>query len=68
MIELRQAVTHHRFDQIAAWDDGDIDHYAELIGRMGGRIRSDDWVGQARTLAAGGETEFSKRVEEGGVY
>ena len=57
-----------RFDQIAAWNDAEIDHYAELIGRMGGRIRSDDWVGQARTLAAGGETEFSKRVEEGGVY
>lgn len=57
-----------RFDQIAAWDEAEIDHFAELIGRMGGRIRSDDWVGQARVLAAGGETEFSQRVEEGGVY
>lgn len=57
-----------RFQQIADWDDAQIDHYAELIGRMGGRIRHDDWVGQAATLAAGGETEFSRRVEEGGVY
>ncbi|MBC9245398.1 hypothetical protein H4P12_01420 [Paracoccus sp. 11-3] len=59
-------VTH--FAQIAAWDDAQIEHYAELIGRMGGRIRSDDWVAQARTLAQGGETEFSARVEKGGVY
>ena len=42
-----------RFDQIAAWDDARVDHFADLIGRMGGRIRSDDWVGQARDLAAG---------------
>lgn len=41
-----------RFAQIAAWDDAEIDRFAELIGRMGSRIRSDDWVGQARDLAA----------------
>lgn len=57
-----------RFAQIAGWSETDIDHFAELIGRMGGRIRSDDWIGQARILASGGETEFSKRVEEGDVY
>ncbi|WBU63190.1 hypothetical protein [Paracoccus aerodenitrificans] len=56
------------FSQIAGWSDADIDHFAGLIGRMGGRIRSDDWVEQARILAAGGETEFSKRVDKGEVY
>lgn len=56
------------FAQIAAWTDADIDHYAELIGRMGGRIRSDDWVAQARVLARGDETEFSRRVDKGEVY
>lgn len=56
------------FTQIAGWTDTDIDHYAELIGRMGGRIRSDDWVAQAKVLAAGGETEFSRRVDKGEVY
>ena len=25
----------------------------------------DDWVGQAKVLAAGGETEHSRRVERG---
>lgn len=42
-----------RFAQIAAWDDAEMDRFAEVIGRMGSRIRSDDWVGQARSLAAG---------------
>jgi predicted flap endonuclease-1-like 5' DNA nuclease len=57
-----------RFAQIAAWTEADIDHFAEIIGRMGSRIRADDWVGQAKLLAAGGETEFSQRVEKGQVY
>lgn len=57
-----------RFSQIAEWSDAEMDRFAELIGRMGSRIRSDDWVGQARTLAAGGETEFSQRVDKGDVY
>ena len=56
------------FAQIAVWQDGDIDHFAEVIGRMGGRIRSDDWVGQAKILAAGQDTEFSRRVDKGEVY
>lgn len=57
-----------QFSQIAAWDDAQVDHFAEVLGRMGGRIRSDDWVAQAQTLASGGETEFSARVEKGEVY
>lgn len=56
------------FAQIASWGESDIDHYAELIGRMGGRIRSDDWVSQAKVLAKGGSTEFSRRVDKGEVY
>ncbi|MDP5305799.1 hypothetical protein [Paracoccus spongiarum] len=69
--KLEEVLHQHgisRFAQIAGWDDAEIDRMAEAIGRMGGRIRSDDWVGQARILAAGGETEFSGRVEDGEVY
>lgn len=57
-----------RFAQIAAWGDAEIDDFAAKIGRNGGRIRNDDWIGQARTLAQGGETEFSRRVDKGEVY
>lgn len=39
-----------RLDQIAAWDQADMDAMAARLGRMGGRIRHDDWVGQARAL------------------
>lgn len=52
-----------RFDQIAAWDQAAIQDHAQRLGRMGGRIEADDWVGQARILAAGGQTEHSRRVE-----
>ncbi|MCQ0969797.1 hypothetical protein MLD63_05060 [Paracoccus sp. TK19116] len=57
-----------RFDQIASWSDDDIDRFAAKIGSMGSRIRSDDWVAQAKTLASGAETEFSQRVDKGDVY
>jgi len=32
-----------------------------------GRIEREDWIAQAKTLATGGETEFSKRVDSGDV-
>ncbi|WP_405406299.1 hypothetical protein [Paracoccus sp. Ld10] len=41
-----------RFSQIAAWDDADVDRMADVIGRAASHIRNDDWVGQARVLAA----------------
>lgn len=54
-----------RFAQIAAWTDQDVLEWGERLGRNGGRIERDDWVGQARILAAGGETEHSRRVDRG---
>lgn len=54
-----------RFAQIAAWDEVEIDRFVGIVGRMGSRIRSDDWVGQAKLLAAGGETEHSRNVARG---
>lgn len=57
-----------RYAQIAAWDADAVADYAERLGRMGGRIEADDWVGQAKQLAEGGETEFSHRVDDGEVY
>lgn len=56
------------FGQIAAWTEDDIDRFAALIGKMGGRIRSDDWIGQAKLLAVGAKTEFAARVDRGEVY
>lgn len=35
------------YRQIAAWSEADIERMAGRLKRFGGRIRKDDWVGQA---------------------
>lgn len=54
-----QGVT--RFDQIAAWTDADIDRMDARLGAFAGRIRRDNWVEQARHLAAGDVAGFEAR-------
>ncbi|MRN67049.1 ATP-binding cassette domain-containing protein [Brucella sp. 10RB9213] len=56
----------YHFDQIAAWTQTDIEQ-AETYLEFDGRIAREDWVGQARQLAAGQATEFAQRVEAGDV-
>lgn len=59
---------YYHFDQIAAWSADEVAWVnANLVG-FKGRVTRDNWVEQAKILAAGGETEFSKRVEDGDVY
>ena len=41
------------FAQVAAWTQADIDRVDERLGSFKGRIRRDDWVAQAKTLAKG---------------
>ena len=50
-----------RFDQIAGWDDADIDRVDAELGAFAGRIRRDDWVEQARFLAAGDRAGYEAR-------
>lgn len=40
-----------RFDQIAGWTATEIDRVEARLDGPAGRIRRDDWVGQARALA-----------------
>ncbi|OAV43754.1 helix-hairpin-helix domain-containing protein [Lewinella sp. 4G2] len=47
----------YRYEQIASWTEADIENYTELIGYVPGIIKQDDWVGQARSLAAASEPE-----------
>ena len=49
------------FAQIAAWDDAEIDRIDARLGRFQGRIRRDDWVGQAKLLAQGEDAGFAQR-------
>ncbi len=54
------------FRQIAEWTPANVDWVEDFMS-FPGRIQREDWIAQAKTLAAGGETEFSKRVDSGDV-
>ncbi len=56
------------FDQIATWGPKEQAWIDDNLEGFKGRATRDNWVEQAKTLAAGGETEFSKKVDKGGVY
>lgn len=56
------------YDQIANWNAAEVAWADENLGKFKGRISRDDWVGQAKILAAGGSTTFSKKVKKGEVY
>lgn len=56
------------FDQVAAWTSDEVAWVDANLEGFKGRVTRDKWVEQAQVLAAGGETEFSKRVEDGDVY
>ncbi|MFY0597340.1 MAG: NADH-quinone oxidoreductase subunit NuoE [Cognatishimia sp.] len=55
------------FAQIAEWGPADI---ADMDDKLSfkGRIERDGWVEQAKRLAAGEATEFSKKVKKGDIY
>ncbi|KQI72798.1 NADH:ubiquinone oxidoreductase [Loktanella sp. 5RATIMAR09] len=56
------------FYQIAAWGPKEQAWIDDNLEGFKGRATRDNWVAQAKTLAAGGETAFSKKVDKGGVY
>lgn len=55
------------FDQVAAWGAEEV-AWVDSRLKFKGRIERDGWIEQAKKLAAGEETDFSKRVKKGGVY
>jgi predicted flap endonuclease-1-like 5' DNA nuclease len=54
------------YEQIANWTATDIDRVSQSLD-FRGRIERENWVEQARILATGGQTEFSRRVDRGEV-
>ena len=57
----------YHFDQIASWTDEEVAWVDQNLEGFKGRVSRDNWVEQAKTLASGGETEFSARVKKGDV-
>ncbi len=48
------------YHQIAAWTEAEV-AWVDSYLNFKGRVTRDDWIAQAKILAAGGETEFSSR-------
>ena len=53
----------YHFDQVAKWGPQEI-AWVDSRLRFKGRIARDNWMAQAKTLAEGGETEFSARKKK----
>ena len=52
------------YEQVANWTGADIERISQLLD-FKGRIERENGIEQARILASGGQTEFSRRVDRG---
>ncbi|GAB5449116.1 hypothetical protein [Gymnodinialimonas sp.] len=68
MEKLCNSLGFYHFDQIAAWTAEEVRWVDQNLEGFKGRVTRDTWVDQAKLLASGGETEFSKKVDDGDVY
>ncbi len=66
--KLCNSLGFYHFDQIANWTADEVAWVDANLEGFRGRVTRDKWVEQAKILASGGETEFSKRVDDGDVY
>jgi NADH-quinone oxidoreductase subunit E len=62
--KLLQSMGFFHYDQIANWSAGEIAWVDENLDGFKGRASRDGWVEQAKILARGGQTEFSKRARD----
>ncbi|NSX54517.1 hypothetical protein [Parasulfitobacter algicola] len=56
------------FDQIGGWRKKEVEWVDQNLEGFKGRVTRDEWVKQAKLLAKGEQTEFSKKVKKGDVY
>jgi predicted flap endonuclease-1-like 5' DNA nuclease len=66
--KLCNSLGFYHFDQIANWTPDEVAWVDENLEGFKGRVTRDTWVEQARVLAAGGDTDFSRKVDKGDVY
>jgi predicted flap endonuclease-1-like 5' DNA nuclease len=67
LIEKRlNAMGISRYEQIAHWTAEDVERVSGKLD-FKGRIERENWIEQARILASGGQTEFSRRIDRGEV-
>ncbi|MEE9388948.1 MAG: NADH-quinone oxidoreductase subunit NuoE [Paracoccaceae bacterium] len=63
MEKLLNALGFYHYDQVAAWGISDISWVDNNLAGFKGRASRDKWVAQAKILASGDATEFSKRAK-----
>lgn len=56
----------YHFDQIASWTPQQVAWVDDHL-KFGGRIEREDWIAQAKLLAAGNWAEFRRRFGTGGL-
>jgi predicted flap endonuclease-1-like 5' DNA nuclease len=61
LVTLLEGLGVTTYAQIAAWTEVDIDRIDPQLGTFAGRIRRDNWVEQAKFLAAGDAAGFEAR-------
>lgn len=66
--EMLHSLGFYHYDQVAAWKDAEVAWVDQNLKGFKGRATRDAWVEQAKLLAAGEETEFSKRASKDGTY
>ena len=66
--EMLHSLGFYHYDQVAAWKDAEVAWVDQNLKGFKGRATRDSWVEQAKLLAAGEETEFSKRASKDGMY
>ena len=66
--QLCNGLGFYHWDQIAGWTADEVAWVNANLKGFKGRVSRDNWVEQAKVLAAGGTTEFAERAEESGMY
>lgn len=61
--KLLNSLGFYHYDQIAKWTDEEVAWVDENLEGFKGRVTRDGWIEQAKILAEGGQTEFSKRAK-----
>ncbi len=59
--KLCNSLGFFHFDQVAKWSADEVAWVDQNLEGFKGRVTRDEWVSQAKILAAGGQTEFSAK-------
>jgi len=65
--EVLNGLGIYHFDQISSWNEENLLWIDDNLLVFKGRAKRENWVGQAKILVAGGQTDFSKRVKNGDI-